>query len=38
VRANDPRQRYVCGLCLPPSRAGKGRKPRPAGDNVPVGA
>jgi flagellar transcriptional activator FlhC len=38
VRANDARQRYVCGLCLPPARAGKGRKPRPAGDGVPAGA
>ncbi|AMR81636.1 flagellar transcriptional regulator FlhC [Cupriavidus nantongensis] len=31
VCANDARQRYICGLCLPPARAGKCRKPGPAG-------
>ncbi|RWA52950.1 flagellar transcriptional regulator FlhC [Cupriavidus sp. UYMSc13B] len=30
VQADDARHRYVCGLCLPPARAGKGRKPAPA--------
>ncbi|MCO4862736.1 flagellar transcriptional regulator FlhC [Cupriavidus sp. WGlv3] len=31
VCAHDARQRYTCGLCLPPARAGKCRKPGPAG-------
>ncbi|SOY72779.1 Flagellar transcriptional regulator FlhC (plasmid) [Cupriavidus taiwanensis] len=31
VCADDARQRYICGLCLPPARAGKGRRPAPAG-------
>ncbi|RAS07013.1 flagellar transcriptional regulator FlhC [Cupriavidus alkaliphilus] len=31
VGAHDARQRYTCGLCLPPARAGKCRKPRAAG-------
>ncbi|WP_439687666.1 flagellar transcriptional regulator FlhC [Cupriavidus oxalaticus] len=26
VHANGPRRHYVCGLCMPPARAGKGRK------------
>lgn len=30
VQADDARHHYVCGLCLPPARAGKGRKPAPA--------
>lgn len=30
VQAADAGHRYVCGLCLPPARAGKGRKPVPA--------
>ncbi|MDQ0139014.1 flagellar transcriptional regulator FlhC [Cupriavidus necator] len=38
VRANDGRQRYTCGLCLPPARAGKRRKPGPTGTDVPAGA
>lgn len=38
VRAHDARQRYICGLCLPPARAGKGRKPVPAADGAPGGA
>ncbi|WP_373377250.1 flagellar transcriptional regulator FlhC [Cupriavidus nantongensis] len=31
VCAHDARQRYTCGLCLPPARAGKCRKSGPAG-------
>ncbi|MCO4893239.1 flagellar transcriptional regulator FlhC [Cupriavidus sp. WGtm5] len=31
VCAQDARQRYTCGLCLPPARAGKCRKAGPAG-------
>jgi flagellar transcriptional activator FlhC len=31
VRTQDACRRYVCGLCAPPARAGKGRKPVPAG-------
>lgn len=27
VHAHDPRRRHVCGLCEPPARAGKTRKP-----------
>lgn len=38
VHAHDARQRYTCGLCLPPARAGKGRKPGPAGERVLAGA
>ncbi|KAI3599517.1 Flagellar transcriptional activator FlhC [Cupriavidus necator H850] len=30
VQADDARHRYVCGLCLPPARAGKCRKTAPA--------
>ncbi|SOY62780.1 Flagellar transcriptional activator [Cupriavidus taiwanensis] len=31
VCAHDARPRYICGLCLPPARAGKCRRPGPAG-------
>ncbi|AQV97272.1 transcriptional regulator FlhC [Cupriavidus necator] len=37
VRAHDARHRYVCGLCLPPARAGKGRKPAPPGNDRMTG-
>ncbi|WP_454738323.1 flagellar transcriptional regulator FlhC [Cupriavidus necator] len=31
VHAHDQRRQYVCRLCMPPARAGKGRKRAPAG-------
>lgn len=38
VRADDARQRHICGLCQPPPRAGKCRTPRPARNGSPAGA
>jgi flagellar transcriptional activator FlhC len=33
AHAHDPQQGFVCGLCQPPSRAGKTRKPAIAAES-----